>query len=106
MTKAQERVINHIKKELPRFDFYSEDGYEIKKFEVTPLEGCGIISVYIETGMKNDEGTLAEALCRKHRHFFVGVRGGIETAIYNGNHVKGSFRRVTPFELLNRGYAD
>lgn len=106
MTKAQERIINQIKRELPRFDFYSEDGYEIKKFEVTPLEGCEIISVYIETGMKNDEGTLAEALCRKHRHFFVGVRGGIETAYYNGNHVKGSFRRVTPFELLNRGYTD
>ena len=34
MTKKQERTIERIKAEIPRFDFYSKDGYEIKKFEV------------------------------------------------------------------------
>lgn len=104
MTAAQERVINHIKKELPRFDFYSKDGYEIKEFEVAPLsDESKILSVYIVTGMKNDEGTMAAILCRKYRHFFIGVRGGIETCYYN-NKFLTTFRKVKPFELLNCGY--
>ena len=32
MTKAQELTIEKIKKEIPRFDFYNKDDYEIKKF--------------------------------------------------------------------------
>lgn len=37
------------------------------------------ISVVIETGMKNDEGTAASWICRDSLQIFVGSRGGVNT---------------------------
>lgn len=101
MTKAQEIVIRKIEKELPRFDFYNSENYEIKKFEIEETD-YGPVWVSITTGRKNDEGTLACILCRKHRFFKVGKRGGIQNFQYDGKN-KGS---VTIFKLLNECYTN
>lgn len=99
MTKQQERVIEQIKKNIPHFDFYNSENYEIKKFEVKEHEEFGYVAVYVVTGMKGDEGTLAEALGRKHRHGFIGKKGGITYVSDRGN-----VRRCTLFQFMNEKY--
>ena len=100
MTKAQEIVIRKIEKELPRFDFYNSENYEIKKFEIKETD-YGPVWVSITTGLKGDKGTYA-MLCRKHRFFQIGKRGGIKNFQYDGKN-RGS---VTLFKLLNECYTN
>ena len=98
MTKAQERTIEAIKSGLPRFDFYgAADKYEVKEFDVKEYES--FVSVYIVTGMKDDDGTLAAVLCRKYRHAFIGKKGGISYMNSKHNTVRCSL-----FSLLNEHY--
>ena len=98
MTRAQERTIEKIKKDIPYFDFYNSDEYEIKKFEIEANEY--FVSVYFVTGRKNDEGTMAEVLCRKYRHGFIGKNGGIIVPRRRG---KTSFR-CSEFDFMNKHY--
>lgn len=56
--------------------------YEIKEEEVTMMED-GDAYIIIARGLVNDEGTIAEFLCRDHYIFFIGRRGGIYT--YEGH---------------------
>lgn len=100
MTEAQERTLNEIKKQIAYFDFYNNpDGYEIKEWtEYEPHEN-GSFMVTFTTGMKGDEGTLASCLCRKHRIFWVGVRGGLQ--VMNRKH---HFVSVSIFNLMNKHY--
>lgn len=98
MTRAQEITIEKIKKEIPRFDFYNSDEYEIKKFEISENEY--FVSVYFVTGRKNDEGTMAEVLCRKHRHAFIGKNGGLKVPRRKG---KTCFRSSV-FDFMNTHY--
>ncbi|MBQ7372420.1 MAG: hypothetical protein IJW67_11200 [Blautia sp.] len=95
MTHSQEITLETIKNYLPRFD-RTDDRYEIKEFEVKDTE-YGVY-VYLVTGYKGDEGTIAEALCRKIRHFVIGKRGGIRSIL------GGKTKHVSRFELLNRCY--
>lgn len=98
MTKAQERTIEAIKSGLPRFDFYGAPAdYEVKEFVVKEYEY--FVSVYIVTGRKNDDGTLAAVLCRKYRHAFIGKKGGVSYMNSKSNRVCCSV-----FDLLNRHY--
>ena len=98
MTRAQEITIEKIKKEIPYFDFYNSDEYEIKKFEVEENEY--FVSVYFVTGRKDDEGTMAEVLCRKYRHAFIGKNGGLRVPRRRG---KTCFRSSV-FDFMNRHY--
>lgn len=98
MTRAQELTIEKIKKEIPHFDFYNSDNYEIKEFEVEENEY--FVSVYFVTGMKNDNGTMASLLCRKHRHAFIGKNGGIKVPRRNGK----TFHRSSLFDLMNKNW--
>ncbi len=101
MTKAQEKTLNEIKREIPRFDFYgAPDMYEIKEWEESELEN-GVLMVSFITGMKDDEGTLAACLCRKYRVFWIGVRGGVR--VLNKNY---RFANTTVFDLMNKHYRD
>lgn len=98
MTRAQELTIEKIKKEIPRFDFYSnDDEYEIKQFEVEENEY--FVSVYFVTGRKNDEGTMA-VFFRKYRHAFIGKNGGIRVPRRRG---KTCFRSSV-FDFMNKHY--
>ena len=98
MTKKQKMVIERIKSEIPRFDFYNSDDYEIKTFEVEENEY--FVSVYFVTGRKNDEGTMASILCRKYRHAFIGKNGGIRTPGRNGK----TAIRCSLFDFMNKHY--
>lgn len=100
MNEAQQRTLDRILKEIPRFDFYTKDGYEIKKQEITEYENY--VWVYIVTGGKSDEGTLASVLCRKYRLFSIGKRGGVKTFTGLKNKSTKREQRVSVFELLNR----
>jgi len=48
---------------------------EIKKLEVELL-GWGTVSLIVEMGRENDEGTMASIFARDHRHIFIGKKGG------------------------------
>lgn len=98
MTKAQQRTIEAIKNRLPYFDFYGAPAdYEVKEFDVKEYEY--FVSVYIVTGRKNDDGTLAAVFGRKHRHAFIGKKGGVSYMNSKHNTV-----RCSVFDLLNRHY--
>lgn len=97
MTKEQQATIQRIKKDIPYFDFYNSDDYEIKQFEVEEFDG--FVSLVIVTGCKNDEGTMAALLCRKYRHAFIGKRGGVSAVNSKYNTV-----RCSVFDFLNKHY--
>ena len=89
MTKAQEQAIKKIRK-LAEDHLYS-DSYEIKEWDIKENEY--FVSVVVETGMKNDEGTLASILCRDRAHLFIGKRGGITYPVTkNGKQVRRRFK--------------
>ena len=97
MTNAQLATIQRIKKDIPYFDFYGSDNYEIKKFETKEFQY--FVSLTIETGLKDDEGTMAALLCRKHRHGFIGKRGGVSIV-----NEKGKVIRCSVFDFMNEHY--
>ena len=73
MTNAQEKALARLKR-LAEECIYDKEKYEFKRWEV---EECGnAIAVVSETGMKNDEGTLAAVFCRDYAFIFIGKRGG------------------------------
>jgi hypothetical protein len=74
MTPQQQATINLIKDYVTRWDCHNDDpDYEYKKFDVNETDD-GRVEVYIITGIKNDEGTLAGLFCRIIRQIFVGRR--------------------------------
>ena len=73
MTKSQERAIARIER-LVQKELYNDE-YEIKEWDVHENEY--FVSLVVETGRKNDEGTLASIICRDRAHLFIGKRGGI-----------------------------
>lgn len=76
-------MVERIKKYIAERDLYRNDPrYEIKEFEVTETD-YGTVIVCSVTGVKGDEGTMAEVFCRVKRHIFIGPRGGLKTSIYN-----------------------
>lgn len=50
--------------------------YEVKRWELKQLSER-VMSVIIEIGLKDDEGTYAEIFSRTRAHVFVGPRGGV-----------------------------
>ena len=88
MTKSQEKAIERIRKLV---ESECRDRYEIKIWELKEHET--FVSLYVAYGLKNDEGTLAELLCRDKAHLFVGKRGGITYPIYkNGRQIERKFK--------------
>ncbi len=80
LTAKQAKVIEHIKARIMDVNYgHTAASYEIKRFEITlPQEDNGLAFLVVETGMKNDEGTLASCLCRDHRLIMIGQNGGTE----------------------------
>lgn len=50
--------------------------YEIKMLEVQDC-GNGTVYVFAKRGFENDEGTVAQYVCRDSYVFFIGSRGGV-----------------------------
>lgn len=90
MTKAQENAISKIRR-LVESELLS-DNYEIKEWKV---EDCKyFISVVVEYGLKNDEGTMASILARDRAHLFIGKHGGVTYPVTNkdGRTVQRRFK--------------
>lgn len=94
MTTLQQKAINRIR-ELAKATFYSEGKYEFKEFEVTEFEH--FVSVYVVTGMKGDEGTLAAVFARDRAHFFVGPKGSISYPVTSKRTRQQVRRRFTAY---------
>lgn len=65
--KAAERVISKTTGERK----------EIKKLEITRFDNRSYVTLYVEAGLPNDEGTLAAIFARDTAHVTVGPRGGV-----------------------------
>ena len=116
LSSAQRRVLHAIWSKIPYFDFYGgPEEYEVKKFEVSQpgasdfddlrrsrggRVSCKPIFVYIVTGMRNDDGTMASVFCRKKRHLCIGPRGGISASSMD----RKGFRSVSLFDAMNSEY--
>ena len=86
MTNAQTKAIERVKAMTQSLLF--TDNYEVKEFTIQECEF--FVSVVIETGMKNDEGTYASIFARERVHIFIGKRGGITYPVHTN---KGQVRR-------------
>jgi len=103
MTRHQEAAIAKIRKYIEQNDLFRNDPrYEIKEFEITD-EG-DFVQLYIVTGLKDDEGTLASVLCRKKRQIFIGKRGGLRAYRWN-NKIKKSTRLEGFTDVMIFGYS-
>lgn len=100
MTNAQVKTIEKIKKMANAY-IYNDD-YELKQFDVK--ENDIFVSVIVETGLKNDEGTLAAIIGRNRAHLYVGKRGGITYPVYKKN--KSFTKRLLNGESLLTVYLD
>ena len=80
ITNRQIRMVENVYRYVKEGDLHDNpDRYEIKKFEINPLEyGSELLELYIETGLKNDENTMASVFCRKVRQIFLGPNGGMK----------------------------
>ena len=102
MTNAQERALAKIEK-LVKNGFYSDD-MEIKKWEVNENEY--FVSLVLEYGLKNDEGTLAEVFARDRAQLFIGKKGGVRYPVNkllkNGKfkHYEKRFKGITILEAV------
>jgi len=83
MTTHQERSIKKIKAYVEENDTYnSNEKYEIKEWQVEEIKH-GVVSVYVVSGLKNDEGTLAATLARTTRQIFIGPQGGVRAYVWD-----------------------
>lgn len=79
MTPSQAREIESLRK---RFAPYNES-YEVKDNRTEVLDG-GVVFFFWETGLKNDDGTMASVYGRTRRWFKIGKRGHVESFDGNG----------------------
>lgn len=72
MNKAQRIAFRNV------LDYVLMHGhYEVKELEVKTFDFSEDVYISLETGIPNDEGTMAEVFCRDMLMFFIGKRGGL-----------------------------
>ncbi len=74
MTKAQESTVGQLREALQERWFNSAD-YEFKTWNVQQLDREHVV-VKSTIGRINDEGTLAQSICRERHKIYIGLRGG------------------------------
>jgi hypothetical protein len=72
LNPAQRRVADRMISSITFTDF------EIKTLSVTRFDNRRSVTVYVETGLTGDEGTLASVFGRSKRHFTIGPRGAVK----------------------------
>ena len=82
MTHAQEEKVNLIRRQAECLRGKHSDKYEVKQWQVDDTE-WGTVIVFVEVGLKNDEGTMAEVLCRDKCQIFIGKRGAAKYPVYH-----------------------
>ena len=92
MTKSQERALNKIKRLAEKWANEGFEDGELKKWDVEENEY--FVSVIVEIGGKNDEGTWAEVVCRDRAQLFIGKCGGITYPVHK-RLKNGTFKHYT-----------
>ena len=77
ITKAQQRTIDRLKDTLHGY-WGGTNEYEWKKWEVETTD-YGPVWLTAESGMVNDQGTMASIFCRDYWHISIGPRGKIKS---------------------------
>lgn len=95
MTTKQKLMVKRLVAAIKENDFYGE-GCEFKQLTVKTNKQFGYVELYCESGLKNDEGTLAACCARTTRQIFIGVNGGLRC--YNNRKKNG--------KAVLRNYAD
>lgn len=72
LNPAQRRAADRLISSLTFLD------YEIKKLSVTRYRNYKHATLYIESGLPNDEGTMASIFGRLERHVTIGPRGAVK----------------------------
>ena len=84
MTKSQEKALARIRESV---EAWGDGRYEIKRWEVE--DHGSFLSLVVQTGMPDDEGTAAEMFARDRAHIFIGPRGGITYPVWrNGRQIE------------------
>ena len=97
MTNTQKRIVENLTKEAKKKFLYNDE-YEVKEYRVdeNKLNEFGTVILYMQIGIKEDEGTWA-MLCRKTIHLFIGPRGAIH--YYENKTLKNG-----KFKVIRRRY--
>lgn len=97
-TPSQQRKIDGIRRTIERTmnSYLDENHYEIKEWTETDYDH--FVAIWAVVGLKNDEETLAEALCRDKWQIFVGRKGGVRQV------VEGKKRHQTGFSYWRKSY--
>ncbi len=99
LTKAQRERIEFL-----RTRFAPRDGYEFKQFEINQVGEGKSIFVHLETGLINDEGTMAAIYARDRYGFCIGKRGGLES--HDGNKYQRNYTRDKDYQARNKRIAE
>ncbi len=103
LTNSQRSAIIRLReRRAPR------DGYEFKRNELSFWQSeqntkLSRLYLIIETGLKNDDGTLAAIFGRDRYHFCIGKRGGIES--HDGNKFQRNYLRDCDYTSRNERIA-
>jgi len=73
LNPAQRRVADRMISSITFLD------YEIKKLSVTRFDNSKNVTLYVESGLPKDEGTMASIFGRLERHVQIGSRGGVKS---------------------------
>lgn len=79
MNTKQQRTLSNVKNYVLR-----NGRYEVKELSIEDNEFDNDMRIVLEVGRPNDEGTLAESICRSCYSFYIGTRGGMY--IFNKNY--------------------
>lgn len=97
MNAIQEReTVRFAEHFLSNHSYGDGDRYELKELRVEDM-GNGRISIVVESGMKEDEGTMAAILCRDRIHVFMGKRGGLTRINERGRRERISWWDATHY---------
>ena len=80
----------------------TKEDYEIKRFDIRVSEltkNTNQVSVVVETGLKGDEGTLAQSLARERAMIFIGKNGGMK-------HVQWKNTKLKSTKYLYQAFSD
>lgn len=96
MTQAQEKALTKIRGLVDK-ELYT-DAYEIKEWTVRECEY--FVSLVVEYGLKNDEGTMAAVIGRDRAHLFIGKRGGITYPVTSKKTGKQICKQFKGYSIL------
>ena len=105
MTNKQKFTVDLLTSAIKSVDFIGHaENYEFKEYTITEHD-YGTVELYCVTGLKGDEGTMAEVLCRRTRQIFIGKNGGLTSYNNQKKNNKGATLHAWS-DVVYFGYMD